>query len=109
MLIMDKRQDLATLKALGATRPELERIFMNEGLMIAAVGGVIGGIIGGALCLGQAQWKWVKLQGESFLIDYYPVEIHFVDVALVYLSVVCIAWLMSIITVRTTLKMFDKE
>ena len=109
MLIIDKRRDLQTLEAIGATRSDLERIFMNEGLLIAAIGGVIGGVIGGAICWGQDKWGWVKLQGESFLIDTYPVDIHFVDVALVYVSVVCIAWLMSAITVRTTLKMFDKD
>ncbi len=109
MLIIDKRRDLQTLEAIGATRSELERIFMNEGLLIAAIGGVIGGVIGGAICWGQDKWGWVKLQGESFLIDTYPVDIHLVDVVLVYVSVVCIAWLMSAITVRTTLKMFDKD
>lgn len=108
MLIIDKRQDLSTLEALGATRSDLGRVFMNEGLLIAAIGGVIGGVIGTAICLGQDKWGWVKLQGESFLIDHYPVDIHLVDVILVYASVVCVAWLMSAVTVRTTLKMIKK-
>lgn len=108
MLIMEKHRDIETLTAMGLTRDKLKMIFINEGLLIALIGGLIGGVFGGALCWGQARWGWVKLQGQSFLIDYYPVDVHFVDVLLVYLSVVVVAWLMSLITVSVTLRSYKK-
>lgn len=108
MLIMDKQRDIKTFTAMGLTIAELKKIFVNEGLMLAAIGGLIGGLVGGALCLGQAHYGWVKLQGQSFLIDYYPVDVHLSDVLLVYFSVVVVAWLMSLVTVSLTFKSYEK-
>lgn len=95
MLIIDKKADVQTLRNLGASDSQICRIFLFEGRMISTFGAVVGLVTGLALCWGQIQFGWLKLGKESgsFLIDSYPVSIHFWDVVLVFATVVVVGYL----------------
>lgn len=97
MLVLEKQKDIGVLKAMGANEDYIQRIFLNEGFVLAAVGGGIGIMIAVITCLIQIKFKPVKLSGGSFIIDYYPVKMLPGDFVLVTGTIVLIsllaAWL----------------
>lgn len=81
MVVIEKRRDIGVLRALGASQKDIQRIFLNEGLLIGLVGTVAGLILGLVLVYLQAQYDLVPLaRAESFLIDAYPVALRVTDV-----------------------------
>jgi lipoprotein-releasing system permease protein len=95
MLIIDKRNDVQTLRNLGATDRQITRIFLFEGRMISVIGAVIGIAIGLLLCWIQQQFGIITL-GRSegaFVIDSYPVSVHPWDVVLVFVTVIFVGFL----------------
>lgn len=95
MLVIDKRQDIAILQAMGATGGLIQRIFLATGLWIAFMGAAIGVCLALVLCIGQQRYGWIKLGGHSFVIDAYPVSLKAQDFILVVLTVAIIAALAS--------------
>ena len=95
MLIIDKKNDVVTLRNLGANDKQITRDFLFEGRMIAVIGAVIGIGLGLLLCLLQQQYGFVRL-GESegsFIVDAYPVSVHYTDVAIIFVTVIAVGWL----------------
>ena len=95
MLIIDKKNDVVTLRNLGASDKQIVRVFLFEGRMIAVIGAVIGIGIGLLLCLLQQQYGFVRLGDSegSFIVDSYPVSVHYIDVLLIFITVVTVGWL----------------
>jgi lipoprotein-releasing system permease protein len=95
MLIIDKRDDVVTLRNLGANDRQISQIFLFEGRMISAAGAVIGIIIGLALCWLQQTFGLVRLGNTegTFIINAYPVSVHYWDVAVIFLTVLLVGWL----------------
>jgi lipoprotein-releasing system permease protein len=100
MLVLEKQKDISVLKALGADEKYIQRIFLNEGFVLAAVGGGSGIIIAIGICLLQIKYRMVKLTGGSFIIDYYPVKLIPTDFVLVIITIVTIAVLAAWIPSR---------
>ncbi len=95
MLVLEKEKDIAVLKAMGASEKRIHNIFLNEGFVLAGTGGVLGMIIAFAICFIQIHYKIIKLQGGTFIIDYYPVKMVVQDFFLVGLTVLIIAVIAS--------------
>lgn len=95
MLIIDKRQDVVSLRNLGATDRQITRVFLFEGRMISAIGAIIGILIGLLLCWLQQQYGLIRLGSSegSFIIDAYPVSVHPWDVVIVFLTVLAVGFL----------------
>jgi lipoprotein-releasing system permease protein len=95
MLVLEKQKDIQVLKAMGSNNTVIQRIFLSEGILLALIGG------GGGVCLAyllgwlQVKFKLLKLEGSTFLIDYYPVKFLATDTTLVFFTVVLIALLAS--------------
>lgn len=95
LLILDKRDDAETLRSLGATDKMIRGIFLIEGRIIALIGAVAGTLLGLLLCWIQQEFGIVKLGSSSgsFVVDAYPVSVHYDDVAIIFLTVVIVGWL----------------
>jgi lipoprotein-releasing system permease protein len=95
MLIIDKKDDVVTLRNLGASDKQITRIFLFEGRLISALGAVIGIIIGLVLCWAQQTFGLVKLGSSSgsFIVDAYPVSVHPEDIMLIFLTVLIVGFL----------------
>ena len=94
MLIIDKKDDVVTLRNMGATDKQITRIFLFEGRMISAIGAVVGILLGLLLCWLQQRYGLVAL-GESsgsFVVDAYPVSVHPEDIIIVFLTVVAVGF-----------------
>lgn len=95
MLIIDKKDDVVTLRNLGANDKQIARVFLFEGRMISTIGAVIGIALGLLLCLLQQQYGFVKLGSSegSFIVDAYPVSVHYWDVAVIFVTVIAVGWI----------------
>jgi lipoprotein-releasing system permease protein len=95
MLIIDKKDDVVTLRNLGASDKQITRIFLFEGRLISAIGAVIGIGIGLLLCWLQQTYGLVKLGSStgSFVVNAYPVSVHPEDIVLVFLTVIVVGFL----------------
>ena len=95
MLIIDKKDDVMTLRNLGATDKQIVRIFLFEGRMISAIGAVIGILLGLLLCGLQQQFGIVALGSTSgaFVVSAYPVSVHPEDIALIFITVLIVGFL----------------
>ena len=84
MVVIEKRRDVGVLQAMGASRHDIRRIFLLEGVLIGAVGTGLGFAIGLGLALLQQAYGLVPLLGaESFLIDAYPISIRLLDLVFI--------------------------
>ena len=95
MLIIDKKEDVVTLRNLGATDHQITRIFLFEGRMISAIGAILGVLIGLLLCWLQQQYGIVRLGSSegSFVVDAYPVSVHPLDIVLIVFTVMAVGFL----------------
>ena len=95
MLIIDKKEDVVTLRNLGATDHQITRIFLFEGRLISAIGAVLGVLIGLLLCWLQQQYGIVRLGTSegSFVVDAYPVSVHPWDIVLIFFTVMAVGFL----------------
>ncbi|HAK11146.1 MAG TPA: ABC transporter permease, partial [Chitinophagaceae bacterium] len=95
MLVLEKQKDIAVLKAMGASANWIQGIYLREGLLLATIGGGAGMLLAAIVCWAQVKFKLIALQGNSFLIDYYPVKMIWEDFLLVGITIVVIALLAS--------------
>jgi lipoprotein-releasing system permease protein len=92
MLVLEKQKDIGILQSMGATSQMIRKIFLTEGLLLGGIGAAGGMLLALLICVLQLKFKLVKLQGGSFLIDYFPVEMHGADFLLVAASATIIAF-----------------
>ncbi len=101
MLIIEKRNDIQTLRNLGSNMKTIKKVFLLEGLIISFVGAFAGLLIGTTICLLQQHYGIIKLQGaESFVIDAYPIKIMVKDIILVLMAITAIGFFASWYPIR---------
>ena len=86
MLIIEKKDDVVTLRNLGASDRQITRIFLFEGRLISIIGAVVGILLGLLLC-------WLQQTFGSFVVNAYPVSVHPEDIVLVFVTVILVGWL----------------
>ena len=106
MLVLEKQKDISVLHALGANKNFIQKIFLNEGLLLALIGTVVGMILALVIAVLQINFHLIPLQGGSFLIDYFPVKLRATDFLLVTVTVFVIAVVASLLPSR---KAADRE
>jgi ABC-type lipoprotein release transport system permease subunit len=99
LLIINKRKDIATMRALGMDGVQIRRVFFTEGILIALVGVVAGLLLGLITCLLQQHFGIVKL-GANAVVDAFPVAMRLVDFVATFLVVTLLSTLVVAFTVR---------
>jgi lipoprotein-releasing system permease protein len=102
MLILDKKDDIASLHSMGAGNTLIKRIFLFEGIMISIGGALLGLFFGGLISWAQQQFGFITLgsQAGAFVVSAYPVEIKWVDFFVVFFTVIAIGLLVAWYPVR---------
>jgi len=101
MLILDKQEDVNTLRQLGASDRLITNIFILEGQLISFSGSILGIIFGVTLCLLQQHFGLLSLGGNGqFIVDAYPVSLHFADVCLIFATVIVITFITVYFPIR---------
>ncbi len=97
MLIIEKKDDIATLKALGASDRLVRKVFVLEGWLISLAGMIVGLVAGTALAILQQQTGLVKMPG-NFLVDAYPVCVKPLDLVFIVAAVAAIGFVIALLT-----------
>ena len=102
MLIIDKKDDVHTLRNLGANDSQIIRIFLYEGRMISTLGAVVGLLLGLLLCWLQQTFGLIKMGSSTglFLVDAYPVSVYWGDLLLVFVTVVLVVYVALWLPIR---------
>lgn len=102
MLILDKKDDIAVLRSLGANNQLIGKIFMLEGMMISIGGAFLGLLVGGIISWVQQQFGIISLGGGTgaFVINAYPVELQWGDFFIVFFTVITIGFVVAWYPVR---------
>ncbi|HEX6224557.1 MAG TPA: ABC transporter permease [Chryseolinea sp.] len=86
MLALDKKRDISILASMGAGSSLLKKVFITEGLLIAAIGTVLGLILGAGVVLLQQQFSLISMGMNSSVVDGYPVKLALMDFIYVFLA-----------------------
>ena len=104
MLIIEKKNDVVTLRGLGADDQLISRIFLFEGCLISFLGALVGVVLGLTLCLVQQEFGILTLgsgaSAGAFVVDAYPVSVHWQDVVLILVTVLVIGFLSVLYPVK---------
>jgi lipoprotein-releasing system permease protein len=95
MLVLEKRKDISVLQSMGADKSLIQKIFLSEGILLAVVGAATGIILALIIAFLQIKFHLIKLVGNSFLIDYFPVKLVITDFILVAFTAMVIAFAAS--------------
>ena len=107
MLIIEKRDNLKTLRSLGAENKTIANIFVFEGAIISAIGAVIGIVAGVALSLAQQHFGLITMGStDDFIVESYPVEIILGDVAIIFATVIVVGFITVWLPVKALTKRY---
>ncbi|MFT3948543.1 MAG: FtsX-like permease family protein [Agriterribacter sp.] len=95
MLVLEKQKDIQILQSMGADKSWIQKIFLSEGILLAFIGAFSGMLLALLLVFLQLNFKMIPLEGASFIINYYPVKLVFMDFVIVAVTVFLIAAIAS--------------
>ena len=92
MLIIEKKQNMETLRSLGATNKIIANIFVFEGSIISAIGAIGGITLGILICLLQQEFGLLSMGdvGDAFIVSSYPVKVEAADIATIFFTVLAV-------------------
>lgn len=104
MLMIEKRDDVATLRALGGDTRLVRSIFVHEGVLIGSLGAAIGAVLGVGFCLVQQYFGIIQIPIDTLLLKSYPVELRWADLVVVATAFGVVIVVISQLTVRSVMK-----
>ena len=106
MLIIEKKKDTVTLRAMGGDNSLIRSIFLNEGTIISVVGGILGLILGIIAVLLQQYVGIIRLGDGtgSYIVEYYPVALQWLDILIVLATITVIGGIAAFTTVKISMK-----
>ena len=108
MIIIEKKDDIALFKSLGATPKQTQQLFVLEGTLISALGIVIGNIFGIGIVLLQQYFGLIKI-GTGYVTQVYPVELQLFDVIAVIITVLIMGYVSALYTAKSQLRVNYKN
>ena len=84
MVVIDKTKEIGILRSMGFSKAGIMRVFMLMGSFIGVGGTIVGGTIGLVLCKLQEAYHFITLPGDVYVIPYFPISVHLVDVVLIF-------------------------
>ena len=100
MSVIERREEIGILKAMGTSARQIGHIFMAEGIVIGLVGVSIGNAIAFVLCWGQDRFGWVRLRGDVYLINALPVQMSAYDFLIVSIGAMVLCYAFTLLPAR---------
>jgi len=100
MMVLEKKREIGILKAIGATRDEIMRIFLYEGLIVGGLGTLGGLAIGYILCWAQETYRFFSLPGDVYLLNYFPVRMQLFDFVIISVVAMVLTLLATVYPAR---------
>jgi len=91
MLILEKRKDIAILRTMGGQQVFIKKVFLSTSVLIALIGAGLGSLLAILFSVLQKNYGFLKLGDDNFLVESYPVEMHWQDFVLIIVTVVIIS------------------
>ncbi len=99
MIVLDKRKDISILQSMGSSPSDVRKIFMRSGWMISFLGFIIGLLLAIGFYILQKQFGIVPIP-EGFVVDSYPIELRWIDILIVGITVFVIGSLAAFLPAR---------
>jgi lipoprotein-releasing system permease protein len=96
MMVLEKTRDIAILMSMGATRENVRRIFVLQGVVIGIIGTILGVIIGQTACYFADKYQLISLAPDVYTIAYVPFKAQPLDSAIVAVSAILISFLATL-------------
>ncbi len=109
MGVIEKRRDIGVLKAIGATRRSITRLFMFEGILVGLLGTLMGACIGLVVCWLQISYRLFPLDPTVYIIPALPVEVRWTDFVAVSLASMLLCTLASLYPARRAARLLPVE
>jgi lipoprotein-releasing system permease protein len=109
MGVIEKRRDIGILKALGATKTSITRVFMFEGILVGVIGTLAGILVGLSVCYLQIEYHLFPLDPSVYIIPAIPVEIRSSDFLAVSLASMLLSTLASLYPARRAARLMPVE
>jgi lipoprotein-releasing system permease protein len=109
MLVLQKRQEIAILKSMGATQRQVMRIFVIQGTLLGIVGTVAGTCIGFLACWLQKEFNLVSIPSEIYFINTLPIDMRLHEFVLIAVSSVLISFLATLYPSRRASRLFPSD
>lgn len=97
MVVIDKTKEIGILRSMGFSKAAVMRVFMLMGSFIGVGGTIVGGSIGLILCKFQEKYHFITLPGDVYVIPYFPISVHFLDVILIFVIGIALCVLATIL------------
>lgn len=109
MVVMEKRKDIAVLRAMGARVADVRRVFVFNGLIVGAVGTAAGLVFGGLGCWLLAHYHFIHIEKKIYGIATLPVEAHPLSFAIVALASITLCWIAALYPARQAARQMPVE
>ncbi|MGQ9744562.1 MAG: lipoprotein-releasing ABC transporter permease subunit [Dissulfurimicrobium sp.] len=109
MMVMEKHQDIAILKAIGATDRQILKIFVYNGLVVGLIGTALGVMGGVSLCELLSRYKFIKIPKDVYYTDSLPILLNSSDVILIAVCAVAICFIATIYPAKQAAKVNPSE
>jgi lipoprotein-releasing system permease protein len=96
MMVMGKTQDIAILKAMGATDRSIWKIFVFKGTVIGFIGTFTGVVLGILGCVVLKHFKFIELPGDVYYFTSLPVQLEFLDVFIIIAAAMAICFVSTL-------------
>lgn len=100
MVVMEKKREIGILKAMGATRSAVQRVFVSQGMVVGVMGTIIGLVIGYGFCWAQKTFRLISLPPDVYFIDAVPIDMRFLDFILITLLSLLLCLIASLYPAR---------
>jgi lipoprotein-releasing system permease protein len=100
MVTMEKRKEIGILVAMGATRKEITRIFLLQGIFIGVSGTLIGLFSGWAVLAAEMKFNFIKLPPDVYMLESFPVQMQLMDFTAVGIVGILICLLAAVYPAR---------
>ncbi len=109
MNVLEKRREVAILKAMGATRSSIGRIFLYQGLLLGLIGTLLGLVLGYVLCRVVGSYPLIRLDPDIYYLSHLPVEVRPLEFLLVGLSALVLSVVATVYPARQAARLDPAE
>jgi lipoprotein-releasing system permease protein len=109
MVVMEKRKDVAVLRAMGATVADVRRVFVFKGLIVGGAGTAAGLLLGAVGCWLLAHYHFIHIEKKIYGISTLPVEAHTLTFAIVALASMMLCWIAALYPARQAARQMPVE
>lgn len=109
MMVADKTREIGILKSMGMDDRTVLRIFMQQGLAIGIVGTALGTAVGLFLVWLLDTYEFIELPGDVYFLDTLPVALNPMDLVLIIVLSILVAFVATIYPARQASKLLPVE